>query len=108
MPYEHFDPDKITHVGDEYHKGTDIYRSARTSEWVFVDLENHEVTFSLRFAVYASRRNGDETGLNENCVASDFSGPEGFWAVPLDWDEEADMYEPGVYLVFDSRYPEGA
>lgn len=90
---------EITWVGDAHHKGTDIYYSDRLRKWVVVDLENKAVSFADRLAVYTSSVDGDETGLNQACVACDLDG-QGFWVVPLDSDDSPEWED--VDLVFDT------
>lgn len=93
---------EITWVGDAHHKGTDIYYSERLKQWVVVDLENKRVSFADRLAVYSSEADGDDTGLNRDCVACDLDGQYGFWVVALSEGDDASADCEGVDLVFDT------
>ena len=81
----------VVHVGDVYHKGTDIYWSDRLNKWVFVSFEDEHVEFADTVVVFESAEDGDETGLN-SCypLGIDLDGPKGIWVVGFDEFEEKD------------------
>ena len=92
----------VSWIGDAHHKGADVYFSERRKQWVVVDLENREVNFADRLVVYRSAKDGDETGLNQTCVACDLDGQYGYWVVPHDKGDEIELVD-GVYLEWDSE-----
>jgi len=89
-------------IGDSGHRGTDVYWSEKMGQWVFVDLENRELRFADKIAVYRSEVDGDETGLNHaDVLAVDFDGP-GLWLIGMDADEDPAPERDDVELIWES------
>ena len=77
-------------IGDNQHRGTEVFWSEHRQRWVFVDLENEEVYFADRIALVRLQEEQDaEHGLNRNCLACDLEG-QGLWIVDADYLDDCD------------------